>query len=263
MGKLLKYELKGTYKFILGTLIFMALVTIALFTRIDVWHAESLGGSMTMITFGTFIVLLLYIINCFKKELYEERGYLTFTLPLSGNSIIGAKLIGAIIWFYLSGLVLTFFWFLLIKYGFDLDFSVINWHRFDFYDFMNIIMAIIFSTMQIISFMLTVYFSIAISKMAFKKKKLSGFISFIIFIALNCLLGYISFKIADIFPYYINLGNHIEAYGGIISSSSDIGGIMVNPDGSSINIIQFIFFVLWIIGLFLGTGYIIDNRIDL
>lgn len=38
-----------------------------------------------MTLFGTALVVFLYIVGSFRKELYEDRGYLTFTLPLTGK----------------------------------------------------------------------------------------------------------------------------------------------------------------------------------
>lgn len=100
----MKYEIKGTYKILLGIL---ALVLI-LITGIYMYSRDSSNflnfGAIFMtlsvlVLFGTSLATFLYIVSSFKNELYEDRGYLTFTLPLTGNQIVGAKLLVAMFWF--------------------------------------------------------------------------------------------------------------------------------------------------------------------
>ena len=80
MGRYIKYEIKSSYKFILGVLALVLILTTVLYTYIakrkfagySIGIHDNIWYSLT-----TF----LYIVGSFRKELYEDRGYLTFTLP--------------------------------------------------------------------------------------------------------------------------------------------------------------------------------------
>ena len=60
-----------------------------------------------LLLFGTALVTFLYIVGSFRKELYEDTGYLTFTLPLTGYQITASKLLVALLWFFVLGVAVT------------------------------------------------------------------------------------------------------------------------------------------------------------
>ena len=110
MGKYMKYEIKGSYKFILGILALVLILTTALYSyEFRGQPINSMTSNPAFVEIAILIILgaafaaFLYIVDSFRKELYDDRGYLTFTLPLSGNQILGSKLIVAIMWFILLG----------------------------------------------------------------------------------------------------------------------------------------------------------------
>ena len=104
MRKYMKYELKGTYRFMLAIILVVLVATsgIQIYTSNMLDQPSAPGGIfmalMGFAVFGAFIASIFYLIGNFRKELYEDRGYLTFTLPLSGNQILGAKTIIALMW---------------------------------------------------------------------------------------------------------------------------------------------------------------------
>ena len=59
------------------------------------------GGLVITLSISTLIL----IIQRFKGSVYDRRGYLTLTLPVSEHQIILAKLLGAFIWSLASSLV--------------------------------------------------------------------------------------------------------------------------------------------------------------
>ena len=121
MKKYMKYEIKGTYKFILGILIvvLIASTVIQMNALNQVYEINQMDGSVTydnstgfqillvmtaaLVIFGAYITAFFYIIGSFRKELYENRGYLTFTLPLTGNQILGSKLLVSMLWYFVLG----------------------------------------------------------------------------------------------------------------------------------------------------------------
>ena len=100
MDRYIKYEIKGGYKFILGIIAVLIIAsTIVMFNVRDM--TGSMGNNFTtiflrlvpmFIIFGAYLTAFFYIIGSFRKELYEDRGFLTFSLPLSGMQILGSIL---------------------------------------------------------------------------------------------------------------------------------------------------------------------------
>ena len=115
---LVRYEFKNVNKWYLAlygaVLALSALIGIQARTYNDIPIKESqtilliflalvFGG--LMITLG--ISTLILIIRRFKGSVYDRQGYLTLTLPVSEHQIILAKLLGAFIWSLISSAVLV------------------------------------------------------------------------------------------------------------------------------------------------------------
>lgn len=287
MFKYMKYEFKGTYKF-MGLLILFVLgasTGIQLYANNIVKQFQSGFGAgvdsmgripnflvvlLVLAIFGAFVTALFYIIGLFRKELYEDRGYLTFSLPLTGNQILGAKTLTALIWaailgfsalFYNLGLGSILFgakWLEGLKY-------VLN------YTPINIIVTLSFSAvLSSVITLLLIYFSITLSRVSIKNKKIGG-LWFIIFLIINSLVGYLTVKVSSIFPYYIDLSTlKIIAFKGmgnfemyVMSMGTNSGLFIAGNNNILINIGSFIFSILVAVGTFLGTSYLMERKIDL
>lgn len=111
MFKFTKYEFLGTYKFLMGAigLTLVASTAIQVFFKNQLDFTNNFSGSFEMLkimpfvmlaatfTFiGAFIAVAVYMISSFRKELYEDRGYLTFALPMTGSQLLASKLIVAL-----------------------------------------------------------------------------------------------------------------------------------------------------------------------
>lgn len=274
MGRYMKYELKGNYKFILGVLALVLILTTGIYAYIA--HADessSMGaifmGLSVLVIFGALLTTFLYIVGSFRKELYEDRGYLTFTLPLTGNQILGAKLIVAIIWFAILGLVIGLynvfmtFIFAPIKPAISDIIAIIN--------SIPIREASVFLLIMFIggvSTLILIYFSMALGRVTFRNKRIGGF-WFVIFLIVSGLVAMGQAKIIQGLPYYLDLNtfriisNDMLNYGFHIEMSS--AGLMAsgNMGNAVLNIAGFIYSIAVAVVFFLGTGYIIENKIDL
>ena len=62
------------------------------------------GGLVITLSISTLIL----IIQRFKGSVYDRRGYLTLTLPVSEHQILSAKLLGAFVWSLASTVVFLF-----------------------------------------------------------------------------------------------------------------------------------------------------------
>lgn len=283
MKKYMKYEIKGSYKFILGILAIVIIASTFIqmnvkSTMLGLDQPTSMGNSMTgfkaftmgmsvLIIFGAFLTAFFHIVGSFKKELYEDRGYLTFTLPLRGNQIVGGKIIVATLWFIVLGATIIIYNLLLALILYGGDWLEVAKELLSMVNEGGISLGIVGGLSSILTLIL-IYFSIALSKVSFKNKKLGG-LWFIVFLILNGLTGYIIIKVGDVFPYYLNLnGFKILPYYQLDilpSLNSGMGNsILFGTDyGAYINIGGLLSQIILGATTFLGTGYLIEKKIDL
>lgn len=289
MFKYMKYEIKGTYKFILGilTVLLIAITGIQLYAKAIVNHAENNGlpnpTNIDSLDFFTFLQLIFvlaimgaaftaffYIISQFRKELYEDRGYLTFTLPLSGNQIVGSKLLVAMLWYFVLGVSVVVYGILLaiVLFGSNWISQISNLLSY----FKGGLSAIMISgIISGIVTLLLIYFSITLSKVSIKNKKIGG-IWFILFLILNSAFSYLNVKVNIWLPLYMDLKRFrlittnevrtiISMMGEVVVGANVMMGL--NPGDIFISIPGILFTVLAGILIFLGTSYLLERKIDL
>ncbi|MCF6462778.1 hypothetical protein, partial [Clostridium sp. Cult1] len=257
MGRYIKYEIRGSYKFILGVLALVLILTTGIYAYIsNAREGSALGATFTglsvLVIFGTLLTTFLYIVNSFRKELYEDRGYLTFTLPLTGNQILGAKLIVAFMWFVLLGVVIAIYNGIMV-----LSFSPVKINISELFSILKSVNIayrelFIFSLTAIIggiSTLILIYFSMALSRVTFRNKKIGGF-WFVIFLVLSGIVTYGQVKVIQLLPYYLDLNtfkiasSHMLSYGFNITINN--GGLIMNGDlgGTILNIAGFIYSIV-------------------
>ena len=115
VGKLLKYDLKAYFRVL--TPAYLTLWAIALFCRIVQFFEPSLEAmydafasyqvyriifvsSVVLLVLASIVVIVLtfaQIIILFYRNLFSREGYLSFTLPVSTDQHLTAKLLGAMI----------------------------------------------------------------------------------------------------------------------------------------------------------------------
>lgn len=283
MGKYIKYEIKGSYKFILGilaiVLIASSIIQFSISGNIEnqlPMSSSSISGFTAfmiglsiLVIFGGFLTAFIYIIGSFRKELYEDRGYLTFTLPLTGNQILGGKFIVAILWHVVLGISIAAYNILLAIILFGSYWSDIVIDIFHLVDYGVLSFGIV-SILSAIMTLILIYFSIALSRVSIRNKKV-GSLWFIIFLILNALAGYFVFKSSTLIPYFLNLDSfkilHFSQLNLDITGSfnSGIGDMIIfgNNYQAYINISGILSHVLISVLAFLATGYLIEKKIDL
>lgn len=283
MRKYMKYEIKGTYKFILGiiAILIIASTIIQLNISKEIKFASGPLGSTNGITgfqvlmivtsalviFGAFLIAFFHIIGSFRKELYEDRGYLTFTLPLTGNKILGAKLIVALLWFTALGISIVLYNLVLAMILYGSDWMSIGKEIFKMVNSGMLSLGIVSGLSSILTLIL-IYFSIALSRVSFKNKKIGG-LWFVIFLILNALSGYAVLKISEAIPYFLNLKTfaiqHYYEIGILPNMNNGIGNIMIlgNNYEAYINIIGNLAQLAISVLAFLSTGYLIEKKIDI
>lgn len=114
MGKLFKYEMKITRRFMVILLAMICIASIVLLmssknliSDYDAnWNMNGIVVTfMMMILFGAGVTFFVYISSLLRKDLYTDRGYLTFSLPVNGWEILGSKLLSAVVWTIIIAIV--------------------------------------------------------------------------------------------------------------------------------------------------------------
>lgn len=250
MFNLVKYELRGYYKDFIIAISVIALINLLLFTRINVWQGGAIVAVSSMVSFAAMVVVFIWNIKVFSRDLYADSGYLLFTLPQSGYSILGSKLIAAILQSAIVGIVAMIFNYISIqnlgdlKLGFDYIFKNVNLG--------SVVFIIIAGIIEYIYFLITIYFSISLSKIAIKKKKVGKLGGFVIFVILSIVVGKITQLLTNIFTQSVNIN--------MFTTQSQLSGYGQNV--IPVNIAAAVFNAIVFILMFLATAYIIENKLD-
>ncbi|RVU55696.1 ABC-2 transporter permease [Anaerosphaera multitolerans] len=266
MLNFIKYEIKGSYRFILGVLALTTILNIGNFFYLDKVNytgPSAIGGIFLgfsfLVIFGMMIATFFYIVNLFRKDLYEDRGYLTFTLPISSQKILASKVLVA------------FLWFTVVTIGFILSnilavnlisSNVILSDIYRFFMVTDIPWKEIFAlfigiiTSSIIT-LLIIFFSMTVGRVSIKSKKFKG-VWFFIFIFISIIHSLINVKVIEITPYYFNISTLGFEY-----INNYFFGATFNDGVFIVNLGSILFNILTLLGFFFGTSYLMENHIDL
>ena len=252
MFKLVKYELRSTFFTILGICISVIAANLFLMTKKNSWDNDAIIGLSVTLIIGALIVIFISSLKIMSKYLHGHEGYLLFTLPQSGTSIITSRLITALIQTTIVVFVSLLMLYLIIPVKIDLSFL-------KDIKFSVILFSIVIYIWSIVSSLTFIYFCMVIGKVALKGKKLGKIGSFIIFIILSGLVSWLSSEIGSIFPLTISL----DGFSIVNSFESSTSGFSFSGVEMNINIAKIICEIVTFAGYFIGTSYIIDKKLDL
>ncbi|MBW9151998.1 hypothetical protein [Clostridium estertheticum] len=250
MFKLLKYELRANFLTIMGSCIVVIIANLLLMAKKSSWGNAVVGLSGCLII-ATIIVIFISSLNIMSKYLHNDTGYLLFTLPQSGMSIITSRLLASLI--QISIIVAVSFLMSYLTLTDKIDFSFLANIK------PGLILFIIINYIGgIIYFLTIIYFCMVIGKIALKGKKLGKIGSFVIFIILSIVISWLSTKITNLLPQNLNLSDFS------INTTSVLDfGTTASDAAFNINIAGAIFDIIVFIGLFMSTSYLIDKKLDL
>lgn len=254
MFNLIKYELKGYYKDFIIAIGLIALVSLFLISRANVWQVQSITALSFMVSFAAAVVVFIWNIRTFSRDMYEDTGYLLLTLPQRGYSILASKLISSLIQSLVVGAVTLLFNYIVLRSTskMDINFSIMLTDITRNINPSFVLFIILATFLEYFYFLIVIYFSITLSKVAIKKKKVGKLSSFIIFIIISIVFGKLTQFLTTTFPKSINLN--------ILSSSSHL--FMQGAQLMPINIAVAVFNIIVFILMFLATSYIIENKLD-
>ena len=184
------------------------------------------GGLVITLSISTLIL----IIQRFKGSVYDRRGYLTLTLPVSEHQILSAKLLGAFVWSLASTVVFLFSLYIIIVMVYPgaylstfAEYILKNYTD----DFWLALISYIFNTLASI---LCIYLSISIGQL-FNEYRTA--LAVVAYIAIQVVLGFITLNLRIDFDY--NWVLSFEIFKDLILS----------------------------VGFYLGTYYILKNKVNL
>lgn len=256
MLKLIKYEFLRKYKLITITVVSALVLNLFLITK-------GVAGSSAFLVFFPLVLAVLYvsdIIRTYSDDLNKKSGYMLFMTPNSGYKIILSKLTAAVM--EGLGILLLYFVFILINGAYIIyqsrryvdfnevmeDINILLSGNLGF-DLGHVFVFLFAMLVFAIGFIVTVYTAMTIRKSIFSEIKFGGFLSFIIFIALNWVLTYASGKFySAVSPYY-------ESFVNVQSVSASELAVIMFPV-IAVSIIQSII-------LTIASGYLLEKKINL
>lgn len=256
MFNLVKYELKGNYKFVLENILTVILLNLLLMTRKGIWGTEIIIVLSAIIFITSAVIIFLEGIKLMSRYMKGDEGYLLLTLPQKGHSILTSRLITALIEIaFVSSIGFAFLW---------MNISSIDFIRENFMrgiDAKVILNGIVGSAANIILMLTLIYFSVVISKVAFKNRKLGGVGAFLIFLVTAFLINYIGYILSNIFDANMFYGNFYV--------NSTVNTPLIGVQGkmsvttTQIDVPALIYNLVIFLALFTGTSYMLERKVDL
>jgi ABC-2 type transport system permease protein len=242
MLKLIKYDWMSRWKLFLGAIAVAIILNIDIMRRIlaeDSSEPSMFTFILFMAAFAMAVILGVDHIRRMYTNLFTEEGQFLFSTPLSGYEILGGKL---------SAIVAECIGILLLMglIGFiDYQILVNKFPQISLYGVIpteyipEMFKGLLLILIGYISFLLTVYLSMALTKSIFSHIRYGKLLSFIFFIIISSITGYI----AELF----------------LKFPTDMFVMELNKIPSIYILLNFIMAAI----LFTATGYLLDKKINL
>ena len=222
-----------------------------------------------LVSFLLIFVTFFFVVYDFFKSLFSPQGYLSFTLPVSSNQLLGSKVIVYGGWMLVSYAAFMFTSVFLMNYTAD---KVIGMEKISLVESLLSMLGDIPSTTQIIaylvyivmmffviflSFVSIIYFSITLSHIR-QLQKYSIIASILIFFATALVFLWISFKMTDVVNFVMVFNEDRTLSFGILSPTEYLVGNTLGMEVTP----GFVFIILDVITFFL-TSYIMHKKVNL
>ena len=247
MMTLLKYEIYRRWRWLVLRYAALIIIGAILLNRVSspAYQYEFIGesiGKFALTSLVIFIIIIVEGINMLKEDLFEECGYLTFTIPKKGRTILASKLV-------LLLLQLILWTVITIGFG-SIFFSKLPYHeivqietQINFYFFPTVL----FLLTAFFNFVLMIHFSLTLTKTLLVNKKYSGLLSIGIFFFLVYLIEKVYYG-----PF-LNQIRHISIHSGIETKINFLSG---GYTAVFLNVILIAIF-------FIATSYLLENKINI
>lgn len=222
-----------------------------------------------IVSFLLIFVTFFFVVYDFFKSLFSPQGYLSFTLPVSSNQLLGSKVIVYGGWMVLSFATFMFISGYLINYTADM---VIGQEKISLAESLFALLGDMPSMTQMIayavyvalmffviflSFVSIVYFSITVSHVRLLQKH-SVIASILIFFATALVFLWISFKMTDVVNFVMVFNEDKTLSFGVLSANEYLLGNQLGMEVTP----GFSFLILDVI-LFFVTSHIMHKKVNL
>ena len=184
------------------------------------------GGLVITLSISTLIL----IIQRFKGSVYDRRGYLTLTLPVSEHQILSAKLLGAFVWSLASTVVFLFSLYIIIAM-IQPDAFISNVAEFILKNYQdNFWLALISYIFNTLASILCIYLSISIGQLFDEYRTALAVVAYIV---IQTLIGF-----SDLF-------------------------LNISVNYTSLLTYEIVKDIILIVVYYIGTYYILKNKVNL
>ena len=238
MFNLIKYELRGRLLTITGICLTIIMGNLFLMTQMG---SGGIGVTVlsTILGIGGLVVIFISSLTLMSDYLYNDQGYLLFTLPQSGVSLTASRLIAAVIQISIVTIVSVIMFFL-IDQGRILN-SILQGTEVH-----EILTSVLMYLWTIVSALTFIYFCMVVGKITFKGKKIGKIGSFIIFFLFSGVRNWLSGINSNFFPKIVQF-DLLTAFN--TSFTMNVGNTV---------------FEIAIFGiLFMATSYLLEHKVDL
>lgn len=231
-------------------------------------HTASIAISM-LVSFLLIFVTFFFVVYDFSKSLFGQQGYLSFTLPVSSNQILGSKVVVYGGWLFISYAMFMFTVYFMGTYTID---NIVGQDKVsmleslmvllgDFPSITQLVAYLVYVTVMffvaIFSFVFIVYFAISLAHIR-QLQKYSLIASVPIFFALAIAFIAIAAKASDLLNIFLLFNDDHT-----ISISILRDGMIINSQYMIMPITPIIAFVILDIGMFFATSYVMHKKVNL
>ena len=247
MLTLLKYEIYCRWRWLMLRYAALIIIGAVLLNRVSspAYQYEFIGesiGKFALTSLAIFIIIIIEGINMLKEDLFEECGYLTFTIPKKGRTILASKLV-------LLLLQLSLWAVISVGFG-SIFFSKLPYHemvqietQIDFYFFPTVL----FILTAFFNFVLMIHFSLTLTRTLLVNRRYSGLLSIGIFFFLVYLIEKVYYG-----PF-LNQIRYISIHSGIETKINFLSG---DYTAVFLNLILIVIF-------FTATAYLLEKKINI
>lgn len=222
-----------------------------------------------VVSFLLIFVTFFFVVYDFFKSLFSPQGYLSFTLPVSSNQLLGSKVIVYGGWMLLSYAAFMLTSVYLMNFTAN---EVVGMDKISFVESLLAMLGDFPSTTQIIayivymvlmffviflSFVSIVYFSITVSHVRLLQKR-SVIWSIIIFIATALVFLWISFKMTEIVNFVMVFNEDKTLSFGVLGKNEYLTGNNLGMEVTP----GFAFLALDVV-MFFATSYVMHKKVNL
>ncbi len=222
-----------------------------------------------VVSFLLIFVTFFFVVYDFFKSLFSSQGYLSFTLPVSSNQLLGSKVIVYGGWMLLSYAAFMLTSVYLMNYTAN---EVVGMEKISLVESLLTMLGDFPSTTQIIaylvymvlmffviflSFVSIVYFSITVSHIRVLQKH-SVIASIVIFFVTALVFLWISFKMTDIVNFVMVFNEDKTLSFGILSDNEYLTG-----NNLGMEVTPGFAFLGLDVGMFFLTSYIMHKKVNL